>query len=127
MGGGEIRCVPKIQCENLEETDHSIYFKDAETILLLKINGIFSCILSSKPFNKLLNECSEVLLLTPYGPWDPNTDVYYRNEESMLDCKGDMVDQKECVRVLMLGIKDNRVMEVSAVISEEKSSLIDKL
>lgn len=60
-----------------------------------KINGIFLYFPSSTPTNKLLSEGDKVLLVTPNGPWYPKIDVCSRSEENMLDCKGDIVEQKE--------------------------------
>ena len=42
-----------------------------------------------------------LLFLTPDGPeWNPHSDVYARNEESFLDWRGDMIEEKDRQRVL---------------------------
>ena len=125
--GVDIKCVPKIQCKNPEEDDHSVYFKEENLRIPLRLHGVFSYFPSSKPSNELLSDCTKVLLLTPDGPWNPNTDVYSRNEDSMLDYKGEMIENKDRVRILMSEIEDDKMMEVSAVISEAEASLIDRL
>ena len=67
----------------------------------MKLNGIFSYFPSIKMPNQLLNECNKVLLLTPDGPLSPITDAYSMNEENMLDYKGDMIEKKDLLRVLI--------------------------
>ena len=85
--GVDVKCAPKIQCKNPEEEDHSVYFKEEELRIPLKLYGVFSYFPSSKPSNELLNDCTKVLLLTSDGPWNHNSDVYSRNEDNMLDYK----------------------------------------
>ena len=93
----------------------------------LKLNGIFSYFPSHKPSDSMLNDESiNVLLLTPEGPWNPHSDVYSRNEDGMLDYDGNMVDKKERTRILMSEVEDDPAMEISAVVSELESSIIDK-
>ena len=72
---------------------------------------------SSKPSNLLLNNCTKVLLLTPDGPWNPKSDDSSRNENNMSDCKGEMIEKKDRARMLMSEIEDDKMMEVSEVIS----------
>ena len=48
-------------------------------------------------------------------------------KDSVLDCKGEMIENKVRIRMLMSEIEDNKMMEVSAVISEAEASLIDRL
>ena len=60
----------------------------------LRLHGVFSYFTSSKPSNELLNNCTKVLLLTPDGPWNPNSDFYSRNEDSMLYYKREMIEKK---------------------------------
>ena len=88
---------------------------------------MFSYFPSSKPSNKLLNDCTKVLLLTPDGPWNSNSDVYSRHEDNMLDCKGETMEKKDGARMLMSEIEEDKMMEVSAVISEAGPSLINRL
>ena len=45
-----------------------------------------------------LNDCTNVLLLTPDGPWNPNSDVYSRNKDNMLGHKGERSSQNVNVR-----------------------------
>ena len=74
--GVDVKCVPKIQCKNPEEEDHSVYFKEEGLRMPLRLHGVFSYFPSSKPSNELLNDCTKALLLTLDGTWNPNSDVY---------------------------------------------------
>ena len=47
--GVDVKCVPKIQCKNDEEDDHSVYFKEGNICMLLRLYGVFSYFPSSKP------------------------------------------------------------------------------
>ena len=96
-------------------------------IPILNLNGVFSYFPSSKPSKQLLNKCNKALLLTPDGTLDPNTHVYSRNQENILDYKGDVVKKKNRVRVLMSDIEDNNVMKISAVIIKAELSLINEI
>ena len=44
--------------------------------------------------------------------------------KNILDYKGEMIENKDRVRIIMSEIEDDKMMEVSAVISEAESSLI---
>ena len=120
--GVDVKCVLKMQRKNPEEKDHSVYFKEDKLRMPLSLHSVFSYFSSSKPSNKLLNDCTKVLLLTPDSPCNPISDFFSRNEY-----KGKMSEEKDRVRTSMSGIEDDKTIEVSAVISEAKASLIDKL
>lgn len=123
--GVDIRCAPKIQCKNPE--DHLVYFEEENLQTPLKLHVGFSYFPSSKPLDKLLDECERVLLLTPDGPSNSNTDVYSRNEDNMLDYKCEMIEKKDIIRILMSDAEEDGMMEVLAVISEAKTPLINRL
>ena len=45
----------------------------------------------------LTNYTTQAVLLTPEGPsWDPHSSSFQLNEESHLDCKGELVKQQHC-------------------------------
>ena len=83
--GVDVNCVPKIQCKNPEEEDHSAYFKEKNLRILLRLHCVFYYFISNKLTNELLNDCTKVLLLTPDSTWNPKSDVYSRKEDNMLD------------------------------------------
>ena len=83
------------------EEYHSVYFKEYYLRIPLKSHGIFSYFPSSKPSNEVLNECDIILCLTPKAPWNPNTSDYSRNEDSVLYCKGEIIEKGERIRIMM--------------------------
>ena len=101
--------------------------KEKNLRIPLIFHGVFSYFPSSESSNELLSDCIKVLLLTPDVPWNSNTDVYSRNDDIMLDYKGEMIEKKDRVRTLMSEIEDDKMMEVSALISEDEESPIERL
>ena len=93
----------------------------------MRLHGTFSYLPPSKPSNEPLNVCNQVLLLIPRGSWNSSSDVYSINDDKMLDYKGEMIEKKDRVRMLMLEIEEDKMMEASAEISEAEASLIDRL
>ena len=47
--GVDIKCVSKIQCKNPEEEYHSVYFKEENLRMPLRLHSVFSYFPSSKP------------------------------------------------------------------------------
>ena len=125
--GVDIKGVPKIECKNPEEDDHSVYFKDEDLRTTLRLHGSFSYFSPSKPSNEPLNGCTKILLLIPRGPWNSSSDVYSINEDKMLEYKGEIIEKKDLVRILMSEIEEDKTTEASAEISEAEASLIDRL
>ena len=67
--GIDVKTIPKIHVEDPCVEDHSIYFKEEDLRIPLKLNGIFSYFPSHKLSDSMLNDESiNVLLLTPEGP-----------------------------------------------------------
>ena len=97
--------VLKIHVKNPTVNDHSLFFPGADVGIPLSLMGIYSYFPSRTPTRTELEEC-RVLLMTPEGSsWNPHSDVYTRNEESMLDWNGQMIEPKDRVRILLSDIK----------------------
>ena len=56
---------PKIQVVDPTVENHSIYFMDEGLRIPLSLWGVFSYFPTSKPIKRMLDECEDVLLLTP--------------------------------------------------------------
>ena len=80
-----------------------------------------------KTSHKLLDECKIVLLLTPAGPWNPNINSHSKNEDSMSDCKGELIEKKDRIRMLVPDTEENKMMEASAFVRKDESSLTNRL
>jgi hypothetical protein len=86
---------PKIQVVNPDISDHSIYFDGAKLRVPLALWGIFSYFPTRRPtIQELHNNENEVLLISPDGNWNPQTDVFARNEENMLDHLGNISEPR---------------------------------
>ena len=78
--------VSKIHIPEPDETTHSICFPDSGFFIALSLRGIFFYFLTCKPTREELVSTEYVLVMTPKNQnWDPNYDVYARNEENMTD------------------------------------------
>ena len=74
----------KIHLEDLSVEDHAIIFKETGFCIPLSLWGVFSYFSSSLPMQAMLHGGNDVYLLTP-DTWDPHSDAYALNEESMTD------------------------------------------
>ena len=87
--GVAVNDVPKIHKEDPTADDHAITFLETGFQIALSLWGIFSYFLTSKPTHDDLLNPNEVYILSP-ATWNPHSDAYSTNEESMLDWEGKM-------------------------------------
>ncbi len=87
--------MPKIQFHDPTTKDHPIYLPKADLRTPVTLWGIFSCFPTPKPSLQMLEECKDVLLLTPDGQWNLYSDVYPRNEENTMDWEGNTAENKD--------------------------------
>ena len=124
--GVEVRDVPKIHVEDPHTEDHSIFFKDANVRIPLSLNGIFSYFPSGKPTEEEVEECEEILFLTPLAPWDPYSDVYARNEEAMVDHEGIMRELEDRIKILLSEVAEDAALSSTIAISSVETQAIDQ-
>ncbi len=97
--GITVNDVPKIQTEDPTESDHVIIFNKTGFWILLSLWGTFSYFPTAKPTKLMLVDPEDVYLITPTH-WNPNSNAYMFNEESMLDWEGNMqpkCDREQCL------------------------------
>ena len=89
----------KIHCEDPTRDDHAIIFKGYDLCIPLKLHGIFSYFVTNKPdiesivgVDKPSIYTTEIYTLTP-TKWNPHTDAYALNEESIVDWEGNMKEK----------------------------------
>ena len=116
--------VPKIQMKNPTEDDHAIVFPETGFRIPLSLWGVFSYFPSSKPSLDMVESSDDVYMLTP-TTWNPNTDVFALNEESMIDWEGHMVQEKDRVRILMSEVEENAEMASVCAISNRESDFVN--
>eukprot|EP00957_Ditylum_brightwellii_P008032 609579-Ditylum_brightwellii.AAC.1 len=57
--------------------------------------------------------------MTPDGhSWSPHSDAYACNEESLIDWEGNMIEKKDCIRILVEDLLD---------VDEEMTNVINNL
>ena len=123
--GIDVRDVPKIHVDKPQVENPSLYFPDEKVRIMLSLDGIFSYFPTSKPSVKDLEECENVLSLTPSGPWDPNTKVYAQNEQNMTDHEGDMIEEKHRVQILLSDIHEDVSLNNEHQISDVEARMVD--
>ena len=86
--------------------------------------GTFSYFATSKPSTKDLEEPDDVYVLTP-TMWNPHSDAYVINEESMLDWEGHMRNERDHEkRVVLEEIPSDETMTSSFALCEKEEKII---
>lgn len=125
--GIDVRDTPKIQLVDPSVEDHAINFSETGFRIPLSLWGTFSYFPTTKPTLRDLDNPSDVYLLTP-STWNPHSDVYAQNEESMLDWEGNLKPVKDReVRIVLDEIQEEETMESSLCISTMEGAFIDVL
>ena len=91
--GLEVSSTPKIHCKDPSVEDHSIYLKDQDVRIHLKLNGIFSYFNCRTPTSREIAEVedNELVFMTPdTEEWNPYSDHWASMEESMIDDNGQL-------------------------------------
>ena len=122
--GITINEVPKIHVTSPTEEHHAITFQETNFRISLSLHGAFSYFPTSKPSIKELEEPEDVYVLTP-TIWNPHSDAYVVNEDSMLDWEGIMRNEKDHEkRVVLEDIPSDDTMISSLALCEEEQILI---
>ena len=117
--------VPKIHVEDPQVEHHSLYFKKENVRIPLSLNGVFSYFPTSKPTEEDLEQCENILLLTPNGPWNPHCDAYAHNEESMVDFEGNMIEKQHRKQILLSEIEEDPTFCTDYSISKVEAVTMD--
>ena len=117
--------VPKIHKEDPTVDDHMITFKETGFRIPLSLWGIFSYFPTSKATHDNLINPTEVYILSP-ATWNPHSNAYSTNEESMLDWEGNMQQTRDCQHWIVLdNVEDDLNMIASLQISQLEQEVID--
>jgi hypothetical protein len=112
--GIHVNDIPKIHVDDPTVDDHAITFPETGFRIPLNLWGVFSYFPTTKPTVEDHDSIDDVYVLTP-PKWNPHTDLYSRNEENMIDWEGNIVQEKDRVRLLIADIDENA--EFAAVLS----------
>ena len=123
--GVAVNDVPKIHKEEPTVDDHAITFVETGFQIPLSLWGIFSYFPTSKPTHDDLLNPNEVYILSP-ATWNPHSDAYSTNEESMLDWEGNMQPKRDCQhRIVLDDVEDDVNMVASLSITPLEQEAID--
>ena len=122
--GIQINDVPKIHVTSPSEEHHAIIFQETNFRIPLTLHGTFSYFPTSKPTTQELEEPEDVYVLTP-TTWNPHSDAYVINEESMLDWEGNMKHERDHEkRVVLEDIPSDDTMISSLALCEKEQMAI---
>ena len=123
--GVTVNDVPKIHKEDPTVDDHAITFMEMGFRIPLSLWGIFSYFPTSKPTHDDLLNPTEVYILSP-ATWNPHSDAYSTNEESMLDWEGNKQQKKDHQHWIVLDdVEDDLNMVASLQITQLEQEVID--
>ena len=122
--GIQINEVPKIHVTSPTEEHHAIIFQETNFQIPLTLYGTFSYFPTSKPSTQELEEPEDVYVLTP-TTWNPHSDAYVINGESMLDWEGNMKHERDHEkRVVLEDIpSDDTVISFLALCEKEQMAV----
>ena len=92
----------------------------------LSVWGLFSYFPSIKPSIQDLQGEQDVYILT-LATWNPHSDTYTSDEDSMLDWEGNMKERKDWHHNMVLEeVEDDNAMVAPLQVSEEEHKVIDE-
>ena len=113
--------VPKIHVTSPTEEHHAITFQETNFRIPFTLHGTFSYFPTSKPSTQ---ELEDVYILTP-TTWNPHSDAYVINEESMLDWEGNMKHEMDHEkRVVLEDISSDDTMISSLALCEKEQMAV---
>ena len=103
----------KIHCEDPTRHDHAIIFKGYDLCIPLRLHGVFSYFVTRKPdigsvvdMDEPSIYAKEIYTLT-LTKWNPHTDAYALNEESIVDWEGNIKEKdRSDVKIVLNEIGD---------------------
>ena len=98
----------KIHCEDPTRHDHAIIFKGYDLCIPLRLHGVFSYFITRRPdadstldMDEPSIYAKEIYTLTP-SKWNPHTDAYALNEESIVDWEGNIKEKNRSEMKIVL-------------------------
>ena len=123
--GVTVNDIPKIHKQDPTVDDHAITFVETGFRIPLSLWGIFSYFPASKPTHDDLLNPNKVYILS-LATWNPHSNAYSTNEESMLDWEGNMQPKRDCQhRIVLDDVEDDVNMVASLLITPLEQETID--
>lgn len=114
--------VAKIHSNDPTVNHHSIRIDELDLRVPLKLNGVFSYFESRKPTHDELLSCDNAFLTPDTASWNPYSEHFAENEESMLDWEGNIIESRFRKKVKE---DDDLYVNSSSIASEIYESTID--
>ena len=92
--GIQVKDIAKIHTNDPDASDHAITFPDDDLRIPLKLHGVFSYFNSRTPTFDEMKSLDPILLSPDGDNWNPYSDHFATNEESMLNWDGTMRSKK---------------------------------
>jgi hypothetical protein len=93
--GLQVKDVPKIHVDDPDVSDHSITFPDDNLRIPLQLWGIFSFFHTRIPTLDEITHAEPIFLTPDSHNWDPYSEHFAKNEDSMLDYDGNMRSKRQ--------------------------------
>ena len=113
--GVTVNDIPKIHKDDPTAADHAMTFVETGFRIPLSLWGIFSYFPTSKPTHGILLNPNEVYILSP-ATWNPHSNAYASNEESMLDWEGNMQSKKDHHHRIVLDNAEDDINKVASLL-----------
>ena len=91
----EVDECPKFLSATPALTNHSIYSKELDIRIPLRLEGIISCIDCRMPSDDELDLDLRIELTPKISNWNPHSEVYRNQEEAMVDYKGELKEKRK--------------------------------
>ena len=89
-----VNATAKIHLQDPQQDNHAIVIDSPPIIIPLQLNGIFSFFHTRKPTKDEIDG-NDTITFTPEGAsWDPYSEHFSSNEESIVDHEGNIVDTR---------------------------------
>jgi hypothetical protein len=122
--GWEVNDIPRIHCRDPDNTDHCLISPEKKKIFMT-LRGTFSGFESYAPLEKEVIEAFDeerIVVMTPES-WDPTSDIFEENEDSLTNYDGGILLPKK--RKVGLLASSSVVRKVSGV-NEDECMFVDE-
>jgi len=114
----------KIQVNNANIEDYSIYFPDNGLRIPLSLSGVFSYFNTRSPNDGDLEDELNILYLTPdHNKWNPHNEAYSFNEKSYLDYQSNLIEHNYRTKYII----EEQDAAISSVTEEATQPFVSQL
>ena len=100
-GGVIVNDTPKIHCNEPTIDDHCLSFANHDLRIPMQLWGTFSYFHSRMPTAEELDGCDKIFITPDSTVWNPHCESFAKNEQSMLDFEGNMIESRRRTNHIM--------------------------